>query len=240
MTRGKRTIVAVVACVCAMFLSTARVEAEEITPSGFKVEEEQGSIVIQVVRREITPYVYRNGKTEQAGETTQKIVAYYISDGYETIESIATNLGISTEELVAVNDNFEALEKDVVYPKLRYALIKIPEVDWNKVSAKIYYYVEEGDCLWSISNYFGIEISDIIDCNTQEVSVCLNDKKDAWKVKWEKSIAMDKTYIEEIAKMTTAKQTMFLMEYPEDSTWWICRKITNPDVIYAGDFIRIK
>lgn len=234
MTRRKRTIV-VVSILCAMFFCTIRVQAEE-KPSNVEVEEQESSIVVQLIRMETAPYVYRNGKVEQVGEAREEILPYYITDAYETIGNIATNLGVSVEELLAVNENLKTLQKNAVYPSLMYTAVRIPEIDWSKVSSKIYYYVEEGDNLWSISNYFGIEISDIVKCNNQEVSIGLNDEKDSWKAIWK----LEPTEIKETVRMISAKQTMYLMNYPEDSTWWICREITNPDLIYAGDFIRIK
>lgn len=219
MTRRKRTtITAVAICLCAMFFSTIRVQAEE--SKVFENSDEPQSIVVQAVQKEAISELY------------------YITDAYETIESIAANLGISTEELLAVNEDLKGLEKNAVYPKLMYTSVRIPSIDWSGVSAKVYYYVEKGDNLETISSYFGIEIPNIVKCNTQEVSICLNDEKDAWKATWK--VEPTENDVKETMKMIAAKETMYPLNYPEDSTWKICRKITDTNLIYPGDFIRVK
>lgn len=233
MTRRKRTVVMVAICLCAMFFCTTRAQAEEIDPSSFKVEEEQGSIVMQVLRMEKTTYVYRNGETEQVGETREEIWAYYITDRDETLESIATKLQVLPEKLMAENDNIQPLE-DGTYP-VRTRL-KLPEVDWDKVEEKVYYYVDIGDCLSLISEYFGIDTSKIIQCNNKEREVVVSNEG-CW---YTKDLTKNPCEQKDIYRMFTLKKKMYLMENPQNSTWRICREITNPDVIYAGDFIRIK
>ncbi len=230
--KRKRTAVTVVAiCLCAMFFCTTRAQAEEITPSTFEVEEES-SIVLQVGRSKITPYVYRDGRVEQEGEIREKIVTYYITKRGETLESIATKLKVSPKELMAENENIPL--EDGTYAVRTY--LKLPKVDWSKVSTKVYYYVEKGDCLSMVSEHFEIGISEIVSCNNQEGEVVVSSEGGYTKDLTKKEPCKG----EDIYDMFFIKKTMWLMDNPANSIWRISPEITDENIIYAGDFIRIK
>ncbi len=230
MTRRKRTIV-VVSILCAMFFCTIRVQAEE-KPSDVEVEEQESSIVVQLIRMETAPYVYQNGK-EYVGEAREKILPRYITKRGETLESVATKLHVLPEELMAENENIQPLE-DGTYAVRTY--LKLPQIDWSKITAKVYYYVEEGDCLSTISEYFEISISEIVSCNNSEGAVVVSSEGGYTKDVTKKEPCKG----EDIYDMFFIKKTMWLMDNPANSIWRISPEITDENIIYAGDFIRIK
>ena len=137
------------------------------------------------------------------------------------------------EELMAENENIQPLE-DGTYAVRTY--LKLPQIDWSKITAKVYYYVEEGDCLSTISEYFEISISEIVSCNNSEGAVVVSSEGGYTKDVTKKEPCKG----EDIYDMFFIKKTMWLMDNPANSIWRISPEITDENIIYAGDFIRIK
>ena len=233
--RGKATLVAI--CLCAIFctlLCSIRVNAEGINPSSEENNKELGEpvIVVQVIQTEVTTYVYKDGKAQQVGEPREIATPYYIAKEGETVQSIAKKLQISPEALLAVNEDYKPLEDGTYPPFTEYAYVEIPKVDWNEVSGKVYYYVEKGDTLSKISDYFGIEIQDIIQCNNQETSIFVCKNESIYRN--EDTNMYDANYLVKV------KQSMSMMDNAQESIWCISPQIQDLIWIYAGDFISLK
>lgn len=100
-----------------------------------------------------------------ADESGKIVMAYYVvaEDEVVTMESIANRLKIGKEYLLSENDG-RMFELEGELPP--YAYIAIPEIYWGDVE-NVFYFVQQGDNLTKISEYFHTEIEDILKLNPQ-------------------------------------------------------------------------
>lgn len=115
----------------------------------------------------VEPVVISTIHTEESDEYElgEVVMAYYVVvKGNTTIESIADRLQITKEYLLSENDG-RMFELDGELPI--YAYIALPEIYWEDVEQHVYYFVQQGDNLWEISEYFHTSIADIQKLNPQ-------------------------------------------------------------------------
>lgn len=168
MKKKMTAVAAVVLMVMAVCCSTMRVEAASLDL--LSSPDVSRPVVISTIYTEKSD-MYESGEA---------LMAYYVVvEDNVTIETIAARLNIAEEYLLSENDG-RMLELVGELPK--YAYIALPEIYWRDLE-NVYYFVQWGDNLSKISEYFYTDISDIQDINPH---------------------------------------------------------ITNPNLIYAGDVIRIK
>lgn len=152
---------AMVACVC----STIRVEAAELVPTF-----SDGPVVISTIYTEKSD-AYESGET---------LMAYYVVvEENVTTEMIADRLKITEEYLLSENDG-RMLEMVGELPK--YAYIALPEIYWGDIE-NVYYFVQYGDTLSEISEYFHISIRDIQKLNPQITDPDLIYAEDCIRIK---------------------------------------------------------
>lgn len=140
------------ACIC----STMRVEAaspsEVLEP--LKSSSEQSAMLVQYIHTEESD-IYESGKV---------VAAYYVvTEEGATMESIADRLRITEEYLLSENDG-RMFEVEGELPM--YAYVAIPEIYWEDVE-NVYYFVQSGDNLTKISEYFHTSIADVQELNSQ-------------------------------------------------------------------------
>lgn len=143
---------AMAACVC----STMRVEAaspsEVIAP--LETPSEPSDILVQYIHTEKSD-LYESGEV---------VAAYYVvTEEGVTMESIADRLRITEEYLLSENDGcmFD-IEGELPID----AFVALPEIYWGDVE-NVYYFVQRGDNLAKISEYFHTSIADIQKLNPQ-------------------------------------------------------------------------
>ena len=155
MKRKMTTVVlamAMAVCMC----STMRVEAaspsEVLEPS--ESPSEQSAMLVQYIHTEESD-MYESGEV---------VTAYYVvTEEGATMESIADRLRITEEYLLSENDGCKFdVEEEIPID----AFIALPEIYWGDVE-NVYYFVQRGDNLAKISEYFHTSIADIQKMNPQ-------------------------------------------------------------------------
>lgn len=143
---------AMAVCVC----STIRVEAaspsEVIAP--LETPSEPSDILVQYIHTEKSD-LYESGEV---------VAAYYVvTEEGVTMQSIADRLRITEEYLLSENDGcmFD-IEGELPID----AFVALPEIYWGDVE-NVHYFVQSGDNLAKISEYFHTSIADIQKLNPQ-------------------------------------------------------------------------
>lgn len=163
-------VLAMVMAVC--MCGTIRVEAaspsEVLAP--LETSSEPSDILVQYIHTEKLDL-------RESGEV---VIAYYVvTEEGVTMESIADRLRITEEYLLSENDG-RMLELEGELPM--YAYIALPEVYWGDVE-NVYYFVQRGDSLTKISEYFHTSIADIQKLNPQITDPNLIYTEDVIRVK---------------------------------------------------------
>lgn len=143
---------AMAACVC----NTMRVEAastsEVLAPP--ETSSEPSDILVQYIHTEKSD-LYESGEV---------VTAYYVvTEEGVTMESIADRLRITEEYLLSENDGCRF---DIEGELPIDAFVALPEIYWGDVE-NVYYFVQRGDNLAKISEYFHTSIADIQKLNPQ-------------------------------------------------------------------------
>lgn len=134
-------------CLC----STMRVEAA--TPLGASSEIAEKVIISTIHTEDTDEY-----------ESDEVVMAYYVvATENTTIETIAERLKITEDYLLSENDG-RMFELEGELPM--YAYIALPEIYWGDVE-NVYYFVQYGDNLSEISEYFHMSVEDIQKMNPQ-------------------------------------------------------------------------
>lgn len=143
---------AMAVCVC----STMRVEAaspsEVLGP--LESSSEQFDMLVQYIHTEESD-MYESGEV---------VTAYYVvTEEGATMESIAGRLRVTKEYLLSENDGCKFDTKGEIPID---AFIALPEIYWGEIE-NVYYFVQRGDNLTKISEYFHTSIADIQKMNPQ-------------------------------------------------------------------------
>lgn len=156
--KKKMTAVVLAMVVAVCMCSTMRVEAA--SPSEVSTPLKSSPEVLE-------PVVISTIHTEESDEYElgEVVMAYYVvTKENTTIESIASRLHITEEYLLSENDG-RMFELEGELPL--YAYIALPEIYWGDVGQHVYYFVQQGDNLSKISDYFHSDIADIQKLNPQ-------------------------------------------------------------------------
>lgn len=152
MKRKTAAVLVTAMCMC----TTMRVEAA--SPE---------DVIEEISSQELlNPVVVTNIHDEQSNayESGKVVTAYYVVvEDNATMESIADRLRIEEEYLFSENDG-RMFELNEELPP--YAYIALPEIYWGDVEG-VYYFVQQGDNLTKISEYFHTSIKDIQELNPQ-------------------------------------------------------------------------
>lgn len=148
--KKKMTTVVLAMVMAACMCSTMRVEAA--SPSEvLESSSEQFAILVQYIHTEM----YESGEV---------VTAYYVvTEEGATMESIAGRLRVTKEYLLSENDGCKFDTKGEIPID---AFIALPEIYWGDVE-NVYYFVQRGDNLTKISEYFHTSIADIQKLNPQ-------------------------------------------------------------------------
>lgn len=130
-------------------------------PTSFSFMEEQGNdedILVLVKSEEV--YVWGD---DNVIEPTELTVGYYIvRDDETTMQEVAKSLEITEEYLMSFNKDYRGEMTDKL---ARYALVEIPDADWRNLSAKVYCFTNDGNCLSQIAEYFYTSVENILELN---------------------------------------------------------------------------
>lgn len=143
---------AMAVCVCSTIRAEAASPSEVIAP--LETSSEPSDILVQYIHTEESD-MYESGEV---------VTAYYVvTEGNVTMGSIADRLRITEDYLLSENDGCRFdLEGELPID----AFVALPEIYWGDVE-NVYYFVQRGDNLTKISEYFHTSIEDIQKLNPQ-------------------------------------------------------------------------